>query len=143
MSSILYSAFYKFPIQNVLGLGTHVELEIAHRVLAIGEKRDLLVKLKPLRGQDFIEPCFDFVSSVWTKPKRLFDGVSSVSSSLRFKGQETLAHNDLKVLLLGFPTSHVPPVNPDYERSIGDGKIGPISRTAVDEAPLFLAQLGF
>ena len=37
------------PVEDMLGFRAHVELQVAHGVAAIGEKRDLLVELHPLR----------------------------------------------------------------------------------------------
>jgi hypothetical protein len=36
------------PIEQMLGLGIEVELEVAHGIATIGEKRDLLVQLVAL-----------------------------------------------------------------------------------------------
>ena len=49
------------PIEQMLGLGIEIELEIAHGVAAIGEKRDLLVQLVALGLEHLEEPAFGFL----------------------------------------------------------------------------------
>jgi hypothetical protein len=41
------------PIEQVLRIRVQIELELAHRVAAIGEKRDLLIELVTLRLEHF------------------------------------------------------------------------------------------
>src|SRR5262245_27771496 len=49
-----------WPVERMLGLWAHVELKLAHRVAAIGKKRNLLVQLHPLRFQDLEQSPFRF-----------------------------------------------------------------------------------
>jgi hypothetical protein len=46
------------PIQEVFGLRVEVELEVARRITAIRQKRDLLIELVTLRLEHFEEPTF-------------------------------------------------------------------------------------
>ena len=69
------------PVEDMFGLGAHVELQIPHGVLSIREKRDLLVELKALRRQDFIEPSLRFRVHGLHKAKTLAGG--RIVSALR------------------------------------------------------------
>jgi hypothetical protein len=48
------------PVENMLGLWAYVELEVTDGVTAVGEERDLLVQLHPLRLQDLKQAPFRF-----------------------------------------------------------------------------------
>ena len=62
------------PVEDMLGLWAHVELEITDRVAAIGEKRDLLVQLHPLGLEHRIEPTFGLLIQRLHEPKALARG---------------------------------------------------------------------
>ena len=46
------------PVEDMFGLGAHVELEVTDGVAAVRQKRDLLVQLHPLRLQDLEQAPF-------------------------------------------------------------------------------------
>src|SRR5262249_8265325 len=125
----------------MLSLRAHIELEIADRVAAVREKRDLLVQLKALRLQDLVQAPFRFGVHGLHKAKTLARGRLLIL--VASKGQGALAGDDLEVMLLCLPIPHIAPVNPDGDRPIWDGEVAPSPGTTVEETPLFCSQLCF
>src|SRR6266446_7439999 len=95
------------------------ELEIADRVAAVREKRDLLVQLKALRLQDLIQAPLRFGVHGLHKAKTLAGGRLLVL--VASEGQGTFADNDLEVPFLLVPVPHVAAVNAHRDGAIGDG----------------------
>ena len=50
------------PVQEMLSLGVEIQLELAHRIAAIGEEGDLLIELVTLRLEHFEGLCRKFCS---------------------------------------------------------------------------------
>ena len=61
------------PIQQVFGFWVEVELQVAHRLTAIGEEGDLLVGLHALAFEHLEQPPFGFVIIGLDKSKALAD----------------------------------------------------------------------
>ena len=59
------------PVEQVLGLRVQVQLEVAHRVAAVGEKRELLVHLMALRLEHLEQAAFGLLVQGLDKPKAL------------------------------------------------------------------------
>jgi hypothetical protein len=79
------------PIKEMLGLQVRVQLEVPHRVAPIGQERDLLIHLMPLRLQDLEEAPFRLRIQGLHKAKT-FAGweILLVVSS---EGEDTFAHD--------------------------------------------------
>src|SRR5215510_10648946 len=114
----------------MLGLWTHVELEVTDRVAAVREKCDLLIELHPLRREHLKQSPFRFGIKRLHEAKALAGG--DIFFLIASEGQRTLANDDLKVMLLGLPIPHVAPINADRDRPIRDGQVPPIARAALD-----------
>src|SRR5213592_2912984 len=122
----------------MLGLRIEVELEVAHGIAAIGEKRDLLVQLVALGLEHLEEPAFGFGVVGLDKSKTLAgDGRFGLFPPV--KREETLARNDLKsaVLSLGLD---VAPINPARQRPIREGQGLPVARTPLNKRALLVAE---
>ena len=105
------------PIEQMLGLGIEVELEVAHGVAAIGEKGDLLVELVALRLEHLEEPAFGFLVIGLHEGKTLA-GDRLLGLFPAVKGQETLARDHLEAALLPL-RFHVAAIDPHGQRAIG------------------------
>ena len=116
-----------------------IELKLAHRVAAIGEKHDLLVELMPLRLEHLEQPPFGFLV-IGLHEGKAFAGHRLFGLLTPREGQQTFPGNHLEPpwLRLG---ADVAPIDADRERAIRDGQPAPLRRAAVDERPLFLPQL--
>jgi hypothetical protein len=92
------------PIEQMLGLGIEVELEVPDGIAAVREKGDLLVELVAL--------------GLGLHEGKTFAGDGLLGFFPAVKGQETLARDDLEETRfpLGF---HVAAINPDGERALG------------------------
>src|SRR5215470_3029360 len=87
------------PIQYMKGLGTHLQLELPKRVVAIREKRDRLVHLEVWRVQHLVETALRLGVQGLHKPKALERGRFVLFFTL-VHTPDTLANNDLEVMLL-------------------------------------------
>src|SRR5262249_42671035 len=101
------------PVQNMRGLWAHLTLELTKRVIAIGEKGNLLVHLQALRVQYFIQASFRLRLQRLHKTKAFAGG--GLVFFLLSKGTRTLTNNDLEVVLFREPVAHVSPVNAHLE----------------------------
>ena len=82
------------PIQQVLGLRVQVELKVPHGIATIGEKRDLLVPLMPLRLEHLEQAPFRLRIQGLHESKALAGG--DILFVLPSEGQDALADNDLE-----------------------------------------------
>src|SRR5262249_9865996 len=123
------------PIQYMKGLGTHLQLELPKRVVAIREKRDRLVHLDVLRVQHLVETALRLGVQGLHKPKALERGRFVLFFTL-VKTPDTLAHNDLEFMLLVKPIAHVGPINAHFERTLSRGQQAPIAGIALDKTRL-------
>jgi hypothetical protein len=83
------------PIEQVLGLGIEIQLEVTDGVAPIGEKRDLLIQLMALGLEHLKEPALRFLVI------RLDEGKTLAGDRRRglfapVKGEEALARNHLE-----------------------------------------------
>ena len=64
----------------------------------------------------------------------------SFCASLVAVGTLSDAHNDLKLSLFLIPITHIPPIDPHREWTIGDRKIALVPRASLDEKHLLFPQ---
>src|SRR5512145_3356795 len=104
------------PIEQVLCFGTEIELNVSHRVAAVGEKLDLLVHLQALRLQELKEAPLGFLIISLHEGKAFARrcGVFVVPS----ERQDALARNDLEPSLLAALRFDVATINTDCQWSI-------------------------
>src|SRR5215831_13408623 len=125
------------PVQDMRGLGTHLQLELPKRVVAIREKRDRLVHLEVLRVQDLVETALRLGVQGLHKPKAL-ERERLVLFFTLVNTPDTLANNDLECMLLVKPMAHVAPINAHFERTLSRGQQGPIAGITLDTTHLLL-----
>src|SRR5215510_3486777 len=125
----------------MLGMWVQVKLEVPHGIPAIGQKRDLLIHLMPLRPQDLEEAPFWFRIQGLHKTQALAgrDLLLVVSS----EGEDTFADNDFELLPFLLPVADIAAIDADGEGAIGDGQSLPISGTALHKGPPCFTQFVF
>ena len=119
------------PIEQMLGLRIEVELEVAHGIAAIGEKRDLLVQLVPLGLEHLKEPPFGF-GVVGLDQSKTLAGDGRFGLFPPVKREEAPARDHLKAALLPLRFD-VAPINPDGQRPIRDGQGLPVTWTPINK----------
>src|SRR4029434_763495 len=124
------------PIQYMNGLGTHCQLELPKRVIAIGEKGELLVHLEVLRVQHLVQTALRLGIQGLHKPKTLER--RRLVFFILVKAPDTLADNDLEFMSLVAPIAHVTPVNPHFEDALRRGQQVPIAGITLDKTRLVL-----
>src|SRR5712691_7248506 len=129
------------PVQNMCGFWAHLPLKFPQLVIAIREKRDLLVHLEVLRVQHLIQTPLGFGIQRLDKPKA-FERGRPVLFTLS-KAQHTLADNDLEVMLLVQPIADVAPVNAHDEEALRQGQELPLTGITLNKIRLFVPQLRF
>jgi hypothetical protein len=129
------------PVQQVLGLRVQVQLEVPHRVAPIGQERDLLIHLMPLRLQDLEQAPFRLYIQGRHKAKALAGW--DILLVLASEDEDALADNDFEMLLFLLPVADIATIDPDREGAIGDGQGLPVGGTALHKGPLLVAQFVF
>src|SRR5712691_13277279 len=119
------------PVQYMRGLWAHLPLKCPQLVIAIREKGDLLVHLEVLRVQHLIQTPLGLGIQRLDKPKALERG-RPVLFTLS-KAQDTLADDDLEVMLLVHPIADVAPVNAHGEDALRQGQALPITGITLDK----------
>ena len=101
------------PVQDMRGLGAHLQLKFPQLVVAIREKGDRLIPLSALCMQHLIQASLR-LCVVGLHKAKAFVGRWLVLFILS-KTPRALADNDLEVMLLVEPVAHVSPVNAHFE----------------------------
>src|SRR5215475_7537456 len=125
------------PVQDMRGLGTHLQLELPKRVVAIREKRDRLVHLELFRVQHLVETALRLGVQGLHKPKALERGRFVLCFTL-VQTPDTLANNDLEFMFLVTPMAHVAPINAHFERTLSRRQQVPIAGITLDKTRLLL-----
>src|SRR5262249_45253367 len=128
------------PVKDMRGLGTHLQLELPKRVVAIREKRDRLVHLEVLRVQHLVETALRLGVQGLHKPKALERGRFALFLT-HVTTPDTLANYDLEFVLLVQPMAHVAPINAHFERTLSRGQQVPIAGITLDTTRLLLTSL--
>jgi hypothetical protein len=108
------------PVQEVCGHRTHLQLELPERVVAIREKRDLLVHQQTLRLQHLIQTSLGFGLQRLHKPKALMR--RGLGIFILAKAQTLLPTMTSKFCCLSHQWRTYPPSMPTVKAPSGCGK---------------------
>src|SRR5262249_2214698 len=121
------------PVEQMLCQRPQIQLPVTEVVAAIGEERDGLVHLKPLRLEQLGQPTLPFGVVAGHKAKALGTAI----------GRHALADDQLEsagLAIVAVPSVDVATVNADGQRARGPRQRIPIALTALHEARLLIAE---
>jgi hypothetical protein len=122
------------PVEQMLSQRAQVQLEVADVVSTVGEKRDRLIHLQPLRLEQFGQPTLGFGVVARHEAKALGRAV----------GRHALADDQFEptgLPVVTVPGVNVAAVNPDGQRASWPWQRIPVALAALDEEWLLIAEL--